>query len=279
VAAAGLSARPILVEHSATSATRPFEVLLLVALVVSAVAVLAGLVGLLAGRSVRGRGRDHEEPRELIRAPSSRFTLAGVFTVAVAVVALVVWLAPRVVRSLSAGVPGPSSVPSGVGSASPSTGTASSPASGSPGWLLWGLLVGLVLLAVLTVVRRARARSVSGRTPVGAAGRDQAERSLGVVSDAEQALAAPGSPRSAVIGSYLAMERALAASGSPREPVVTPGEFVALAGAEHPSAARSAAELTEVFERARFSGQSIGKDDVSTARQALGELRRALGGR
>ncbi len=279
VAAVGLSARPTLQTHSASSVTRPFEVTLLVTLVVSGAVVLAGLVGLLMGGAPRRRGRDPDQPRELVRAPSSRLTMAGAVAAALGIVTVVVWAALRVARPLSGGPTAPSPGASGAGSVPETTGTTPASLAGSPTALLWGLVgVALLVLALTAVWRLGGRHAVPEAVPTGDGEQDSAAVRLAVIHDAERALAGSGSPRSLVIDSYVAMEQALAAHGRPRDPVVTPREFVAVAATDYPAAAGSAAELTEVFERARFSGSEIGSDDVASARGALSQLRRALGG-
>jgi hypothetical protein len=84
-------------------------------------------------------------------------------------------------------------------------------------------------------------------------------------------------PRAAVIAAYARMEAVSAAAGVKRRASDTPFEHLARLLASHDVAQPSARRLTELFERAKFSNQSIDEQMRSEAIDALEEVRRQLG--
>lgn len=84
-------------------------------------------------------------------------------------------------------------------------------------------------------------------------------------------------PRAAVIAAYARMERALAVHGLPRRPAEAPLEYVRRALAELDADAAAVRELTDLFERAKFSEHAIGEDDRRAAVHALERVRDDLG--
>ena len=88
-----------------------------------------------------------------------------------------------------------------------------------------------------------------------------------------------GDPRRAVIAAYARAERVLAAHGLPRRPAETPLEYLARVLARLRVRAGAALELTELFERAKFSTHRIDdsmKDDAIAALAAVRDDLRAV---
>jgi hypothetical protein len=166
-------------------------------------------------------------------------------------------------------------------------------------WL--DLVVGLVLLAVVTVVavvalwRLAKVvrRIVRLRFGLGAGSRATAAYDPGEESadDAETALrrrvreelAALSAdldsypdPREAVIACYVRMERALADAGSPRRATESPLELVARVLAEQHVPEPDVRRLTELFTEARFSGHPVTDEMRAAARRSLSAVADAL---
>lgn len=79
-------------------------------------------------------------------------------------------------------------------------------------------------------------------------------------------------PRKAVIRTYARMERIFAARGAPKEPFEAPLEYLGRALGIVQASAHSAARVTKLFERARFSTHGVDermKDDAIGALVAL----------
>jgi hypothetical protein len=83
--------------------------------------------------------------------------------------------------------------------------------------------------------------------------------------------------RAAIIKTYRHFERALAAAELPRRPWQTPSEFMHRALRRLPLPEPAVADLTRLFERARFSRHELGSEDRETAWRSLGEIRAAVG--
>lgn len=84
-------------------------------------------------------------------------------------------------------------------------------------------------------------------------------------------------PRAAVIACYARMEAASAASGVEPRPADTPFEHLARLLERHRVAEGSARRLTELFERAKFSSETIDEVTRREALEALGDVRAQLG--
>lgn len=108
-----------------------------------------------------------------------------------------------------------------------------------------------------------------------------AQELAGVVDDALDDLRAEPDPRKAVIAAYARMERTLAARGTPRAEAEAPLEYLDRASrglrGRYPAARRLLFELTHLFERAKFSAQTVDaamKDDaIETLVRLRDELR------
>jgi hypothetical protein len=142
---------------------------------------------------------------------------------------------------------------------------------GSPWPVL--LLFAVVALAagVLTVYRRRRAAPVTFAGPA-----PEPEPLAEALAAGAQVLSEEPDPRAAIIGCYAAMERSLADAGTPAQAADTPAEVLARATAGGLVGSASAATLTALFRRARYSGHPMTEADRAAALTALDEVRADL---
>ena len=89
-------------------------------------------------------------------------------------------------------------------------------------------------------------------------------------------LRAEPDPRRAVIGAYARMERSLAAHGIPRHRFEAPHEYLGRVFGELAAGRLSAARLTALFERARFSPHEIDESMKAAAIDAIEALQADL---
>lgn len=143
-------------------------------------------------------------------------------------------------------------------------------------WLPAVVLVAVAVAAVAYFVvrrRRDRRRPQSGDETF-------ALQLAEVVDDALDDLRAEPDPRRAVIAAYARMERTLAARGTPREQAEAPLEYLDRAShvlrRRYPGARRLLFELTHLFERAKFSAQTVDAAMKDDAIATLTELRDEL---
>ena len=99
----------------------------------------------------------------------------------------------------------------------------------------------------------------------------------GAVDDSFDDLRLEPDPRAAIIKTYRHFERALAAAEWPRRPWQTPTEFMGTALRRLPLPEAAVADLTRLFERARFSRHELGAADREAAWRALSGIRAAAG--
>lgn len=134
------------------------------------------------------------------------------------------------------------------------------------------LTVFIVVLGVAGYVVVSRARRIAALRA------EEAGAQRGPLDAAAAALARAGTdPRSRVIEAYDAMERALgSALRLGRKPQQTPEEWLAQVSTGHPVLAGSAAELTALFEQARFSRLPIGAADAARAAELVRGMQAAL---
>ena len=95
------------------------------------------------------------------------------------------------------------------------------------------------------------------------------ERLAAVLDETLDDLRAEQDARRAVIAAYARMERVLAAHGVPRRPSEAPLEYLARALRDLDVPASAALDLTELFERAKFSPHPI---DAAMKDEAIGAL-------
>jgi Domain of unknown function (DUF4129) len=133
-----------------------------------------------------------------------------------------------------------------------------------------GGLIALTVMATIAAIglvmwsRRERPQITDQQT--------DAEDLRQVIAAGQTALSGQTDARSAVIAAYAAMETALARAGVQRRIADTPSEVLARAGKAGlfgPAAAAAAAELTELFERARFSDRPMPLGAREYAERAL----------
>jgi hypothetical protein len=135
------------------------------------------------------------------------------------------------------------------------------------------VLFAVVALAagLLTVYRRRRAMPVTFTAPV-----PEPEPLAQALAAGARVLSEEPDPRTAIIGCYAAMERSLAEAGSPAQAADTPAEVLARATAGGLVRSASAAALTGLFRRARYSGHPMTEADRTAAMTALDEVRADL---
>lgn len=131
------------------------------------------------------------------------------------------------------------------------------------------LVLGLALLAAAAVgIMRRRNLKKPART--------MAEALADVMDDALDDIRAERDPRKAIIAVYARLERLLAGFGRPREPSEAPFEYLARVLLELNVSRHPVEELTELFERAKFSAHALGADDKARAIEALEAVRDEL---
>ena len=145
--------------------------------------------------------------------------------------------------------------------------------SGSNWPLLAGMALAVVAVIVLAVLDRRRRRN-RRLAPDRAARADPL--SAGLIAG-HDALLAGREPREAIIACYTAMERGFAAAGSAPEAADTPAEVLTRASDAGLIRSDSAAMLTGLFRRARYSSQPMTSADSDAAASALARMRADLG--
>ena len=126
---------------------------------------------------------------------------------------------------------------------------------------------GVVLLAAVLLARRRGQPEEDDES-------DVAEEELAaVVADTIDDLRREADPRRAVIAAYARMERALAQHGHPRHPSEAPFEYLARILLRLRVRASAVNELTELFERAKFSAHEIDQPMKERAIAALVSVR------
>jgi Domain of unknown function (DUF4129) len=98
-----------------------------------------------------------------------------------------------------------------------------------------------------------------------------------VVSDAIDDLRGEADPRRAVIAAYARMERVLGQHGQPRRPSEAPFEYLARVLLRLRVRQAAVRDLTELFERAKFSTHEIDQRMKERAIAALISVRDDLG--
>jgi hypothetical protein len=155
---------------------------------------------------------------------------------------------------------------SGDGRSSPTSALPATERRAEFDWVLAAIVGGgLVLLAVWVLVRR--------RGDEGVAEETVEEELSAVVSDTIDDLRRETDPRRAVIAAYARMERVLGQHGQPRRPSEAPFEFVARILLALRVRAGAVRELTELFERAKFSTHEIDDPMKERAIAALVSVR------
>jgi hypothetical protein len=133
-------------------------------------------------------------------------------------------------------------------------------------WVLAGAIGGGLLLTALVVFARRRREAEEEGETVG-------EELATVVSDTIDDLRGEADPRRAVIAAYARMERVLAQHGKPRHPSEAPFEYLARILLQLRVRAAAVSDLTELFERAKFSTHEIDQGMKERAIAALLSVR------
>jgi hypothetical protein len=134
--------------------------------------------------------------------------------------------------------------------------------------LIWlGVLI--VVLAALMALLVRNARNHVETAP--------AEDEQSPLAAAERALRGDSDPRARVIDAYDAMERALSTQARlDRAPQQAPEEWLEHVARQRPVVASAAAELTTLFERARFSHLPVAESDADAAAALVAGMRASL---
>jgi hypothetical protein len=164
--------------------------------------------------------------------------------------------------------------PSGPLVPRPGTGSLAGASGSGSNWpLLAGMVLAVAAVIVLAVLARRRRRREHGLTRHRAAAADPL--SAGLIAG-HDALLAGREPREAIIACYAAMERGFAAAGSVPDAADTPAEVLTRASEAGLIRSDSAAVLTGLFRRARYSSQPMTGADSDAAASALTRMRADL---
>jgi uncharacterized protein DUF4129 len=134
--------------------------------------------------------------------------------------------------------------------------------------LIWlGVLIIVLATVMALLVRNARHHVDTGPT----------EDEQSPLAAAERALRGGSDPRARVIDAYDAMERALSTQARlDRAPQQAPEEWLEHVARQRPVVASAAAELTRLFERARFSRLPVAESDADAATALVARMRASL---
>ena len=215
--------------------------------------------------------RPHRKPRDEDEPPRLSFpwwatTLAVLAAVAVLVTPFAVLLA---------GHAHPQAAPPAPRSARPTTPGLATPAHENPWPLIAGMAIAVAVVVAMTLLARTRKTRPAGP-------QDQARRLALAESLAAARAALAGSDdtraeaRQAIIACYAAMERGFAAAGSAPAAADTPAEVLARATATGLIRSGSAASLTGLFRRARYSDEPMTGADAQAAAAALDSMQASL---
>jgi hypothetical protein len=145
------------------------------------------------------------------------------------------------------------------------------PSSGSAWPLIAGMVIAIAVVVTVTVL--SRRRRPAGPPP-------NQDRHLAALSQSlaagRAALDQGGDPRAAIIACYAAMERGFAAAGSVPAAADTPAEVLARATQGGLVRSGSAAALTGLFRRARYSTEPMTGADAAQAASAMDRLQADL---
>ncbi|HEV2936309.1 MAG TPA: DUF4129 domain-containing protein [Streptosporangiaceae bacterium] len=150
--------------------------------------------------------------------------------------------------------------------------TAPAPGAGSIWPVIVGMAIAIAVVLALTVLSRRRRPAAAPRDRTRRARQDL----LDSLAAGRDALTAGGEPREAIIACYVAMERGFAAAGSAPAAADTPAEVLTRATDAGIVRSGSAALLTGLFRRARYSRQPITSADSDAAAAALDQMRADL---
>lgn len=87
-----------------------------------------------------------------------------------------------------------------------------------------------------------------------------------------------GTPRNAIVATWVRLEEFAAGHGVPRNPAETPAEFVSRALEAYGGGGVALERLADLYREARFSAHPLGEDQRDEARRCLSELTRVVAG-
>jgi 4-amino-4-deoxy-L-arabinose transferase-like glycosyltransferase len=129
-----------------------------------------------------------------------------------------------------------------------------------------------VLIVVLAVVMALLVRNARHQVEAAPAADESSP-----LAAAERALRGGSDPRARVIDAYDAMEHALSTQARlDRAPQQAPEEWLEHVARQQPAVASAAAELTTLFERARFSRLPVAESDADAAAALVAGMRASL---
>jgi hypothetical protein len=227
-------------------------------------ALVAFVIVLVSARPQRKPKSDEEEP---LRPPLPWWvkTLGVLLALAALVTPFVVLLSQK-----------PRKTPARPLTGAPGAGlrhlTAPNPGAGSIWPVIVGMAIAIAVVLALTVLSRRRRPATAPRDRARRARQDL----LDSLAAGRDALTAGGEPREAIIACYVAMEHGFAAAGSAPTAADTPAEVLTRATDAGIVRSGSAALLTGLFRRARYSRQPMTSADSDAAAAALDQMRADL---
>ena len=264
VTVAGLRARGTFSRTPDSALSGASRAVLVTALAVAEGFALIAFILLLAMARPRKKPPDDEEPPWRPPFPWWAKTIAVLAAVAVLVTPLAVLFTMK-------GRPKTAAAPlARHGVRLPGAPRLPAPSSGSAWPLIAGMVIAIAVVVTVTVLSRRR-------RPAGPPNQD---RHLAALSQSlaagRAALNQGGDPRAAIIACYAAMERGFAAAGSGPAAADTPAEVLARATQGGLVRSGSAAALTGLFRRARYSTEPMTGADAAQAASAMDRLQADL---
>jgi hypothetical protein len=227
------------------------------------IAVIAFILVFAMARPRRKPPEEDEPPRPSF--PWWAKTLAVLAAVAVLLTPFVVLFTRKPRQQLAAPLPARPGVPLNAASRL----TAPAPSSLWP--LIAGMVIAIAALVAVTVLARRKRQAGPLRNRVNRAAALSESLAAG-----SAALQRGGEPRQAIIACYAAMERGFAAAGSAPAAADTPAEVLSRAAGAGLIRSGSAAALTSLFRRARYSTEPMTSADSDEAAAALAHMQADL---
>ncbi|MBD5787465.1 DUF4129 domain-containing protein [Cellulosimicrobium terreum] len=145
---------------------------------------------------------------------------------------------------------------------------------------LGGLLTLLALLALLRILARNRNRTTQDAPLTAATGPTSTHTETDTVlphlrdavRTAHDELHPDIPPPDAIVAAWVTLENAAALAGAERDPAQTPTEFAVRVLERTPADPAAVTTLRDLYHRARFRGEGVDADDVTTAREALARI-------
>ena len=267
IGATGLQARGAF-SHAAnaTASALSGSALAITLAVTEGVALVAFIVVLVSARRNRAGDDDETEYEDVI----PRWLRYPLFVLALAALAVPLYLL-YTLHHKGGGPRSPGTTAPGGRLSTPKHVTV--PAGGGLVPIAIGVGIGIGALLVIALLSRRRSRGDREPGPLAAARRGLASR-LAAAADALRTAA--DDPRAAIIACYAELERGFAAAGSVPREADTPAELLGRAVAAGLVRSQSAADLTGLFRRARYSTEPLTTADSEAAVLALDAMRSEL---